>query len=76
MDPRKRQALSLQVETTTKLGVSTSGSKTPGTGSKRPPGIAPLDAMLPEDMRIAHTSTSLELMQAHVQKKKTKTFSS
>ena len=68
MDPRKRQALSLQVETTTKLGVSTSGSKTPGTGSKRPPGIAPLDAMLPEDMRIAHTSTSLELMQAHVQK--------
>ena len=38
----------------------------------RPPGIAPLDTVLPEDMRLARTKTSLGLMQALVFKEETK----
>ena len=44
----------------------------PGKASKLPPKMAPLDAVLPADMRLAHTSTTLELMQAHASTNETK----
>ena len=52
--------------------VATPRTRVPGKTSKVPPNLAPLDAVLPEDMRLAHTSTTLELMQAHASTNETK----
>lgn len=52
--------------------VATPRTRVPGKTSKVPPNLAPLDAVLPEDMRLAHTSTTLELMQAHAFTNETK----
>jgi len=63
IDPRKRQALSKSKVDGQTVGTH---SKSPGRSLSRPPGIAPLDTVLPEDMRLARTKTSLGLMQALV----------
>ena len=66
MDPRKRRALILQETSDNASSVATPRTRVPGKASKVPPNLAPLESVLPEDMRLAHTSTTLELMQAHV----------
>ena len=72
MDPRKRRALALQETSDNVSSVATPRTRVPGKTSKVPPNLAPLDAVLPEDMRLAHTSTTLELMQAHASRNETK----
>ena len=72
MDPRKRRALTLQETSDNVSSVATARTRVPGKASKVPPNLAPLDAVLPEDMRLAHTSTTLELMQAHASTNETK----
>ena len=72
MDPRKRRALALQETSDNVSSVATPRTRVPGKTSKVPPNLAPLDAVLPEDMRLAHTSTTLELMQAHASTNETK----
>ena len=52
--------------------VATPRTRVPGKASKVPPNLAPLESVLPEDMRLAHTSTTLELMQAHASTNETK----
>ena len=66
MDPRKRRALILQETSDNASSVATPRTRVPGKASNVPPNLAPLESVLPEDMRLAHTSTTLELMQAHV----------
>ena len=72
MDPRKRRALILQETSDNASSVVTPRTRVPGKASKVPPNLAPLESVLPEDMRLAHTSTTLELMQAHVSATDTK----
>ena len=72
MDPRKRRALVLQETSDNASSVATPRTRVPGKASKVPPNLAPLESVLPEDMRLAHTSTTLELMQAHVSATDTK----
>ena len=72
MDPRKRRALVLQETSDNASSVATPRTRVPGKASKVPPNMAPLESVLPEDMRLAHTSTTLELMQAHVSATDTK----
>ena len=64
--------MTLQETSDNVSSVATARTRVPGKASKVPPNLAPLDAVLPEDMRLAHTSITLELMQAHASTNETK----